>query len=91
VDHLLGDQRVGVAVVHADAQVEEVPVVEQADLGALGGRVPFDGKHLDQFFEEHAPAPGVFVEDAVDHGGRVGADEGRGPLGGLGGGRDTEP
>ena len=75
LDHLGCDQLVGLAVVHPDAQVEEVLVEEDPDLGALARLRPLDGIHLDHRIERNGVAPDGLVQNAVDHGRSLGTDQ----------------
>ncbi|MDF1501647.1 hypothetical protein, partial [Roseisolibacter sp. H3M3-2] len=76
---LRGD-RVGAAVVQAEADVQRLPVEQHAHLGALGGRGARGRDGLDEVDGRRGVVPRALVEAAVDA-----------ALGARGGARDDAP
>jgi hypothetical protein len=64
--HLLGRDPLGFPVVAGGPQVEALPVVEQPDLGALGGGLALLRLPLEKSIRRHRPAPHRIIEAAVE-------------------------
>ena len=68
--HLVGHQAAGLAVEAAQGEVQVAVVEEDADLGALAGRGPFDRLPLEEGVHDRGLLPDCIVEAAVDARGR---------------------
>ena len=60
------DNQRRIAVVQHDAHVNRLVVIEDADLGVLGGRLSFEGFGLDETREWRGVLPHALVEGTVD-------------------------